>query len=88
MKVLYTTVLAVALAGGVTVASAQMSGPNSGTPGAGSAGQDQRPADQQLPNAAKSQPPTSDAPRGQNAPAGSQGMAHRDGGMAPAAPAR
>lgn len=63
MKTFMAAAAAVALVAGVSIGSAQ----NAGTPGAGSAGQDQRPADQELPNAAKKQPPTSDAPAGQNA---------------------
>ena len=85
MKTFIAASAALAMIAGATVANAQSSEMNRGTPGAGSAGQDQRPMDQGSPNSVKNQPNTSDAPRGQNMPGG-QGMnsgGAASNGMAP-----
>jgi hypothetical protein len=86
MKTFVAAGAALALIASVTVASAQSGGVNSGTPGAGSAGQDQRPGDQELPNAAKKQPNTTDAPRGQNMTGGQGTSGSNTMAPAPMAP--
>jgi hypothetical protein len=87
MKTIITTAAALAFLAGVSVASAQVGGMPAGT-GAGSAGQDQRPSDQELPNAAKRQPSTMDAPRGQEMESNRRTRSNMDvDGMAPSAPA-
>jgi hypothetical protein len=87
MKTFIATAAALAMIAGISVASAQVGGTPAGS-GAGSAGQDQRPSDQELPNAAKMQPSTSDAPRGQETDSRMRTRSNMDvDGMAPSAPA-